>query len=748
MSFTYGFYNSKGGDRKYNAEQMSSIFDGIINDGIFANVGRVFATIPGEGLQIVVGSGRAWFNSTWSYNDAAFPIALDPADPIQSRIDSVILEVDRTETVRRNRLLVLTGSPSSSPNPPVLKNTDLVHQHRLANITVTKDAKSINASNITNLVGTEECPFVTGILQTASIEDLFLSWNEQFTNWFEKVQSQLSGDVAGALLLEINQRLHKVDDKASSADMVTLTDDTKWVSPAGLKPVLANTVDREKLVTSMFSLGFFAQSSRYFRYPGEIMIEEGVYVSNISIKIYDVFDRDLFFGISSVYYNGAMRSYFFLLNGRREILSTVNNSDIKNYIYLYVNKDFLCYSDENNRDVIYSVKIENGKFKQRRSYRYLDYDGLTYKHISYGTAYRGITGRLKKRCFIDRVDNKTNNISGINKYKSIEIDMDTGVINTTTYTKSFIDSVQRAFGLSINLYDAMNEVKANNAVDHYIQAVTGTRGEFILSYQFSSSYISNSVLQTVEPVNMNVITHFIRNDDDTITVFKQVPLEYIKTLDGRATQVLQTRVSPHCYLRDYIYASANVRYVFASSNTTFDHQDRTLYCIYDYDGNVITSINNKSSSFFTDPDDGIYLLVSSAYLYLARYQIRNNIFMEDGTEYLTDFMASDDAAMRKENLPSSVNTNTLLTDMTNSTSHRLTIINNTGLLYNHDMYNQYYNTTYNNIAKTIKYVGTSVPIYIHAGSNEYRSDFLFLIEKISLLGEVVEQNEVIVNDNS
>ena len=39
MSVTYGFYNSKNQDRRYDAIQMSSIFDGIIRDGILQHVG-------------------------------------------------------------------------------------------------------------------------------------------------------------------------------------------------------------------------------------------------------------------------------------------------------------------------------------------------------------------------------------------------------------------------------------------------------------------------------------------------------------------------------------------------------------------------------------------------------------------------------------------------------------------------------------------------------------------------------------
>ena len=35
MAFKYGFYNSREHDRVYDAEDFSSMFDGIIADGIF-----------------------------------------------------------------------------------------------------------------------------------------------------------------------------------------------------------------------------------------------------------------------------------------------------------------------------------------------------------------------------------------------------------------------------------------------------------------------------------------------------------------------------------------------------------------------------------------------------------------------------------------------------------------------------------------------------------------------------------------
>jgi len=64
LSVTYGFYNSVNGDRKYDAIQVSSIFDGIVKDGIFMSIGTSFRVKAASGMTVNVGVGRAWFNQT------------------------------------------------------------------------------------------------------------------------------------------------------------------------------------------------------------------------------------------------------------------------------------------------------------------------------------------------------------------------------------------------------------------------------------------------------------------------------------------------------------------------------------------------------------------------------------------------------------------------------------------------------------------------------------------------------------
>lgn len=196
MAVTYGFYDSLNHDRLYNAQQMSAIFDGIINDGVFMSVGNQFHTVAGTGMQVIVKSGRAWFDSTWTLNDAEYPLNIDAADVLLTRIDAVVLEVNSEVTTRANTIKVIKGTPASTPAKPTLTNTATIHQHALAYVTVAKNITAITNSMIEIVVGKTETPYVTAILQTTDITDLYNQWEEYFQTWFDTVRSTLDGDVA------------------------------------------------------------------------------------------------------------------------------------------------------------------------------------------------------------------------------------------------------------------------------------------------------------------------------------------------------------------------------------------------------------------------------------------------------------------------------------------------------------------------------------------------------------------------
>ncbi len=304
MSVSSGFFNSLNGDRKYNAAQMSAIFDGLIVDGVFASIGTAFAVKAAGGLTVNVGIGKAWFDHTWTVNDSILPMTAPEAEVLLDRIDAVVLEVNGTESVRENTIKFVKGNPSSAPSRPTLTNEGNVHQYPLCYIYRKYGTAVINQADITPMVGTESTPFVTGILQTISLDELLGKWQDEldrftdarsqevdewiaqeesdFTAWFNKMKAdlqqeqtvldqwiaseqadflawynqmkdQLSGDVAGNLQLEIDK------EEVKRILLVGFEDGTKEFSDDGT--VITSTASDGRTLTKTFSDGFLTMTN-------------------------------------------------------------------------------------------------------------------------------------------------------------------------------------------------------------------------------------------------------------------------------------------------------------------------------------------------------------------------------------------------------------------------------------------------------------------------------------------------------
>lgn len=242
MSFTYGFYNSVGGDRVYDARQVSQLFDGLITDGVFSTIGGMLMVEPGDGLQVLVQTGRAWFNHTWSLNDSIMPVNLDNPDITLPRIDAIILQIRTDAPYRENSIVVVKGTPSSNPQRPTLINQDDFYMHPLAYVTVPGGATQIQKANIENVVGTDPLtPFVTGILRQQNISDIFQQWEGEFEEWFANLKLQLTEDVVANLQRQIDANKDKIEENYEN----TLTSDTK--NHIGVSPTATPSDAFEKL---------------------------------------------------------------------------------------------------------------------------------------------------------------------------------------------------------------------------------------------------------------------------------------------------------------------------------------------------------------------------------------------------------------------------------------------------------------------------------------------------------------------
>lgn len=200
MSLTYGFYNSLNGDRRYTAEQLSRIFSGVINDGVFMSIGEHLKVSASNKMTVIVGSGRAWFNGTWTDNDTNYNVTIPVSELVLNRIDAVVLEINTRELVRANSIKVISGTPATSPSKPTLTNSDGLYQYPLAYITVKANATSISQSDISNAVGTSRCPWVTGILETVDTDELITQWETRFNEIFAQLETAIEQTISGEIV--------------------------------------------------------------------------------------------------------------------------------------------------------------------------------------------------------------------------------------------------------------------------------------------------------------------------------------------------------------------------------------------------------------------------------------------------------------------------------------------------------------------------------------------------------------------
>ena len=163
MAFTFGFYNSLDHDRVYDSLSISKIFDGLITDGIYATIGECFKVRRYSGTSVSVSSGRAWFDHTWNYNDSDMILTGDSAHATLDRWDAIVLDVNSSNQYRENSIKWVYGTAATNPVKPTMVSTTSHHQYPLAYV-YRRANSTISASDITNTIGTDECPYCTGLL--------------------------------------------------------------------------------------------------------------------------------------------------------------------------------------------------------------------------------------------------------------------------------------------------------------------------------------------------------------------------------------------------------------------------------------------------------------------------------------------------------------------------------------------------------------------------------------------------------
>lgn len=235
MAWEYGFFNSVNGDRVYNAQQMSSIFEGLITDGVYESVGNKLAVQPNSGMTIQVASGRGWFNRHWVNNDTEYLMTLEAADVILNRYAAICIRVDDSDAVRSAVPYIKYSEYATTPSKPTMTRSEFINEYCLAYVYIKAGASEITFSDIEDTrPNTELCGWVTGLIEQLNTTTLWSQWESLFTEWFEGLTDLINENTEAMLVaamptsLEITIPVSDWVDNTATIEVIGMTD-TKTV---------------------------------------------------------------------------------------------------------------------------------------------------------------------------------------------------------------------------------------------------------------------------------------------------------------------------------------------------------------------------------------------------------------------------------------------------------------------------------------------------------------------------------------
>ena len=189
-----GFWDAINYDRTYSADDMNRPYSRLVADGVFAaNDGAPSSDLQvvasGASMNITVQKGQGIFARKWFENPSSLLITVPDNTALYSRVDSLVVQVDKRTSGRVGNIVYRTGTPAQNPEPPAINTVQNVVEYRIANITVGASAASVSQAEITDLRGSSECPWVTALIQQVSTSTLWAQFQAAYAAQYDQYTS-------------------------------------------------------------------------------------------------------------------------------------------------------------------------------------------------------------------------------------------------------------------------------------------------------------------------------------------------------------------------------------------------------------------------------------------------------------------------------------------------------------------------------------------------------------------------------
>lgn len=192
-------------DREYGSAEFREVMRKLVGDGVYANPANNMQVTAGGGLTVSVLPGYCWIHGALGIVDEAESLAVDATT--KGRTDLIVARFDLSLAARDIHLAVVKGTEGSADAPALTRN-DSVYDICLAKVRVSAGATAVALSDITDTrYDANLCGIVTGVIDQIDATDLFAQYGDVFNVFMQQLESVLSGDVAGNLLVLINNHI-------------------------------------------------------------------------------------------------------------------------------------------------------------------------------------------------------------------------------------------------------------------------------------------------------------------------------------------------------------------------------------------------------------------------------------------------------------------------------------------------------------------------------------------------------------
>ena len=296
------FYNSVNKDRLYNGQDMNEDKAPFYKEGVA--FGHLQVTATGDTMTVKVDGGTrtgyAYINLHTVHNTTVLELSVSGANGSLPRIDRVILRNDETE--RKATIFILEGAYSTNPQPPELTNNETIQEKCLAEIYVAAGAVAITQADIRDTrADTGLCGFIASQFEDVDFEQFTKQFNAWFAiekkaiekdhadfieeyadltqsfmtdqaaawnEWFEEKKTELSGDVAGKLQLQIDDLKEKVYNMAFKVYITSLLE--QITSPVTITLTNTQTGKTQIKAVTESTMGFYITEAGTYKLEADL----------------------------------------------------------------------------------------------------------------------------------------------------------------------------------------------------------------------------------------------------------------------------------------------------------------------------------------------------------------------------------------------------------------------------------------------------------------------------------------------